>query len=106
MATNNALNSTAEMIPDSSYWAEVAGDQRDRLRSTLLGYDVQRVYSLESQADLHALRAIGCSDATIYVVRVPSGFRLSPTQELDAVTRWTRRGCTSLNPITPLVEIR
>jgi hypothetical protein len=93
-------------LSDSTYWAEVAGDQRDRMDSRLLGYDVQRVYALETQADLHALRAIGCSDAIVFVVRVASGFKLSPNEHPDAVTRWTRRGCTTLNPITPLVEIR
>lgn len=88
------------------YWAEVAGDQRDRMDGRKYPtFDAERIYILESQADLHALRAIGSSNRIVYVVPVTGGFRLA-TSELGAITRWSRFGCKSLKTITPLVEMR
>jgi hypothetical protein len=93
-------------IPETVAQAEAMGDVRDRMTSRMVGYDVQRVYDLESQADLHALRAIGCSEAVVFVIRCERGFMLSPTQRANAITKWTRRGCTNLAAILPLVEVR
>lgn len=64
--------------------------------------DPTRVFSLETQADLHALRAIGSSPLVVYVVPTDGGWRLSLSAE-GAITRWSRFGCKSLKPIAPLV---
>lgn len=65
-----------------------------------------RTYTLESQADLHALRAVGCTDRIVYVIALEGVFYLSEQEEAGAVTRWSRWGCKSLRPVTPLVEMR
>lgn len=103
---------------DAIYWAEVAGDRRNRplgagnrpeplpLPEGARMFDPSRVFVLESQADLHALRAIGSSSLTVYVIAVPGGWRLSLTQDEGSVTRWMRYGCTSLRNVAPLVEVR
>jgi hypothetical protein len=67
--------------------------------------DTSRVFAHESQADLHALRSIGCSDRIVYVVPTDGGFRLSESEH-GAVTRWSRWGCRNLKAIAPLVEVR
>lgn len=68
--------------------------------------DASRIFALESMADLHAMRSIGCSDRLVYVVPVEGGgFSLSESPN-GAITRWSRWGCKSLRPIVPLVELR
>lgn len=68
--------------------------------------DKERIFPLESLADLHAMRSVGSTTRTIYVVKVPDGFRITDEAEEGAVTRWMRYGCTSLRPMTPLVEVQ
>lgn len=90
----------------AGYYAEVAGDRRDRaMGRESPTFDTHRIYEIESMADLYAMRSIGSTNRIVYVVPVAGGFRLS-TSEIGAITRWSRFGCKSLKPITPLVEMR
>lgn len=63
------------------------------------------VFADEVVADRRALREADFHSVPVFVVQVEGGFRLSPSPEAGAVTKWTAFGSVSLRQLSPLVVI-